>query len=194
MGNTRNYSTSSSTCKLIYRWNEGQKTFCSRSGCHHAWLFNIPPHNLVSSLLFVFQYKSEINDSIVILYLWLSDLVFLPQAGVQFPLCELIKALQGGELQMEWRCAVLAGSSLYFGALLTTIFLQAGFCIQFRAGASHWFLWHSSFWKFWNVRLQLNNIKLTKVRLEKLRYTFRNGLRDIKHNVNIKVTVQKLQS
>ena len=155
---------------------------------------------ILSPLLFAFQYKSEINDSIVIPCLWLSDLVFLPQAGVQFLLCELIKALQGGELQMGWRCAVLAGSSLYFGALLTTIFLQAGFCIQFRAGASqyfakfHFFLWHSSFWEFWNVRLQLNNIKLTKVRLEKLRYTFRNGLCDIKHNVNIKVTVQELQS
>ena len=58
----------------------------------------------------------------------------------------------------------------------------------------HFFLWHSSFWEFWNVHLQLINIKLTKVRLEKLRYTLRNGLSDIKHNVNIKVTVQELQS
>ena len=65
--------------------------------------------------------------------------MFLHQAGVQFLLCELIKALQGGELQMEWRCAVLAGSSLYFGALLTTIFLQSGVCIQFRADASRYF-------------------------------------------------------
>ena len=106
MDNTRDYSNKVAKPQAVhanYYTDEmrGKKAFCSKSGCHHALLFNIPPPNLVSSLLFVFQYKSEINDSIVILCLWLSDLVFLPQAGVRFPLCELIKALQGGELQME---------------------------------------------------------------------------------------------
>lgn len=116
---------------------------------------------------------------------WLNDLVFLPQAGVRFPSRELIKALQEGDLQMDWRCAAVVGSSFSFGALLTTILLQAGFAFNSMQvlldilPKFHFVFWHSSFWEFWNVCLQLNDIKLTKVRLEKLGYTFGNGLSNI---------------